>query len=236
MIDESFIEKIEQMAKVERFEIGGIEYASKGLVKINQPMAAELKINSLTALLDYIEKEMEDAPHILHIVDHANVSLLGRLTTPYRTRENFVRAECHKYDFQYGNSYSVDKFIIAMQAQFVQDETTAKILKLVGNLTSQTEVQTKDDGVTQRVEARTGLAKVENVSVPNPVCLAPFRTFIELDQPHSNFVLRLDSNQRCALYEADGGAWKITAMKGIREFLDNGLKSIGKADQVTIIY
>jgi len=178
---------------------------------------------------------MESGQHLLHIENHKSVRLHGPLNVDYRTRECFLVATAFSYKMEFGRFYPVDEFIIALQSQFVQNETTAEIMKLVGNMTKQAETTTKDDGVTQRVEAKVGLAKVENVSVPNPVALAPFRTFIEVGQPVSNFVLRLNSNHQCALFEADGGAWMIEATKRVREFLDAGLKAVGKRDQITIL-
>lgn len=235
MIDKSFIEKIEAMSAQTITDIDGLQYSNKNLHLIRPPSAARLEVNSLSAIIDYCENEMEEGRHILHIGSEAEVSLLGALDHPYRQRELFVQAVAITGGFRFETFLSVDKFIIAMQAQFVQDETTAAILKLVGNMTKVSEVGTRDDGMTQRVEAKTGLAKVGEVSVPNPVRLAPYRTFIEVEQPYSNFVLRLDSNHQCALFEADGGAWRLQAMKKVKEFLDNGLKAIGKRDQVTIL-
>lgn len=236
MIDRSFLEKIEAMSAPTIVETDGISRSNQKLYNITPPSAETLPLKSLSAILDFCEYEMENVRHILHIKDHSHVELLGPMDPVHRQRECFLSAGAWSIgDFAFGNFYEVDKFIIALQAQFVQDDTTAAILKMVGNMTKVAEVGTKDDGVTQRVEAKVGLAKVENVSVPNPVRLAPFRTFIEIEQPYSNFVLRLDSNHKCALFEADGGAWKIEAMKRIKTYLDNGLKSIGRRDQVTIL-
>lgn len=44
--------------------------------------------------------------------------------------------------------------------------------------------------------------------------LKPYRTFREMDQPESPFVLRVwkdNEGVRLAVFEADGGAWKIKA-------------------------
>ena len=53
--------------------------------------------------------------------------------------------------------------------------------------------------------------------------LAPFRTFSEIEQPESSFVLRVNDRGRVGLFEADGGAWRNTAMLRIKEYLDNHL-------------
>lgn len=235
MIDKSFLEKIELMSVPTVFEIDGISRSNQKLYDIRPPMASAFNVRSLNAVLDFCADEMSAERHLLHIVNHSNVALCGPMDSVFRTRECFVHASSFEYDFKFGKYYQVEEFIIALQAQFLQDETTAAIMKLVGNMTKESETTTKDDGVTQRVEAKVGLAKVAEVAVPNPVSLAPFRTFVEIDQPYSNFVLRLNANHQCALFEADGGSWKIESMKRIRAFLDAGLKAIGKRDQITIL-
>lgn len=57
--------------------------------------------------------------------------------------------------------------------------------------------------------------------LPPIIKLAPYRTFIEVEQPEGEFLLRLQKGPSAALFEADGGAWKIQARKNIKEyFLD----------------
>jgi hypothetical protein len=56
------------------------------------------------------------------------------------------------------------------------------------------------------------------------VTLAPYRTFREVEQPRSEFLFRLrnkapDNLPECALFEADGGRWKLDAMLTIKEWL-----------------
>lgn len=238
MIDRSFVEKIEQMsAEPGLCLIDGIQYSAKKLYRNTPPVPAPLSCAFLQALVEYCAKELNhEQDYIIHIAGPGAVYLLTRLDPVYRHREELVAVNAERNGFQFGSKHAVDTFIIQLQASFVQDDTTAAILKLVGNLTSSKEVSTKDDGVTQRVEAKVGLAKVENVSVPNPVTLRPFRTFPEIEQPASQFVLRIDADHRCALYEADGGTWKIAAVAGVRAWLDNALKSAGApVDRITIL-
>ena len=78
-----------------------------------------------------------------------------------------------------------------------------------------------DDGVTQKATIKTGITSVGDAVVPNPVNLRPFRTFIEVEQPESAFVFRMKQGNgvECAIFEADGGAWKNAAMKSIKDYL-----------------
>ena len=83
-----------------------------------------------------------------------------------------------------------------------------------------------DDGVSQAATIKTGVASVNDVKVPNPVVLAPFRTFPEISQPESKFIFRMQSGPRAALFEADGGAWRNEAMMKIKACLEEQLKEI----------
>jgi hypothetical protein len=94
---------------------------------------------------------------------------------------------------------------------------------------------TGDDGVSQAIQAKVGVATVATVQVPNPVVLAPFRTFVEVDQPESELIFRMQNGPRCALFEADGGAWKLTAMRNIKDYLHAALEQEIESGKIVII-
>jgi hypothetical protein len=73
------------------------------------------------------------------------------------------------------------------------------------------------------VTVKTGIAKIEDVFVPNPVVLAPYRTFPEIAQPESKFIFRMQTGPTAALFEADGGAWRNEAMGRIKAWLEEQL-------------
>ena len=55
------------------------------------------------------------------------------------------------------------------------------------------------------------------------------RTFYEVEQPESEFLLRLGDDGKVGFFEADGGMWKMTARKTIKEYLEKALeKEIGE--------
>jgi hypothetical protein len=91
----------------------------------------------------------------------------------------------------------------------VKNEDRDIMLKVVGNIKEETVNTIGDDGVSQAVVAKMGVATVANVKVPNPVVLKPYRTFVEVDQPESEFIFRMQSGPRCALFEATAanGNW-----------------------------
>jgi hypothetical protein len=104
------------------------------------------------------------------------------------------------------------------------------LLQVLGNIKSSTIRTNSDDGVTQAVEVKSGIHMCAEQSIPNPIWLKPYRTFSEVDQPPSQFVLRLRDSRNgmpeCALYEADGGVWKSAAIENIKEYLEEELPEV----------
>lgn len=189
-----------------------------------------IKLNSLTGLVDYIEDNVDkhDLNAIMvHIIDQNNVRLISRIQEVYRTRERFATAEYIPTSpyASYNDYMAIEDFKIWLLTDFQENDDRQAVLRLVGNITDQHVKTSTDDGISQAVSSRTGIAKVETAMVPNPVRLVPFRTFTEVVQPLSNFVLRLRSGVRedelpkAALFEADGGSWKNLAMVNIKTWL-----------------
>ena len=233
MIKEA-IEKIEQMTKPWIFPemADGRIYSSKGLSPVYGPSPVALGLQTLTGLRDYLKENvdtLEAGGLILHVISPERVELISRLLKPWETRDTLIVVKNDSLKFPFGHFMDVEDFIIKMQSMFVQDEQTALILKVVGNVTDGTVTGFRDDGVSQQVTAKAGVSRVENIPVPNPVTLAPFRTFLEIEQPASKFVFRMRSGEGspvCALFEADGGAWKGAAVLEIKEWLLSNTKGI----------
>lgn len=229
MIKEA-IDKIIQLKNPEKLEVNKETWVKDGYQMALPNRAMSIKLNSLTGLVDYIEDNVDkhDLNAIMvHIVDQNEVRLVSRIQDIYRTREKFATATyvpASPYA-QYNDYMAIEDFKIWLLTDFQENDDRQAILRLVGNLTDQQVKTSTDDGISQAVSSRVGIAKVETAMVPNPVRLIPFRTFTEALQPLSNFVLRLrsgvreDELPRAALFEADGGSWKNLAMLNIKKWL-----------------
>jgi hypothetical protein len=132
--------------------------------------------------------------------------------------------------FSFGHWQVLEDFIIGLQVHFVHTDARAAVLKLLGNVKDEAVQTSQDDGVTQTVQAKRGAVLADNVPVPNPVVLAPFRTFREVEQPSSAFILRLKTGgPSAALFEADGGAWRLEAVRRVSTWLQEQLAGTGVA-------
>ncbi|MDC4242713.1 hypothetical protein NE398_21585, partial [Clostridium tertium] len=126
----------------------------------------------------------------------------------------------------YDRFLGTEQFNIMLQSAFVDVGTKSALLKYTGLIQDEAVKTTGDDGVSQQVTVKTGVASVGQAIVPNPVELAPYRTFPEVEQPISKFIFRMQEGPKAAIYEADGGAWRNKAILNIKEYLQEELKEL----------
>jgi hypothetical protein len=209
--------------------IGGRTYTDKPLSLVKAPKPDSIQVTTLQGILDYIHSNPDDLimdqNMTLHVVSPTEVHLFSQLDND-RQRHTFISAEALLPSNTLNRFVDVEQFIINLQAGFVQNEDTAKILKCVGNITETAVKQASDDGISQTVTARTGITRVGEIVVPNPVILAPYRTYVEVEQPESKFIFRMKEGPVAGLIEADGGAWKIEAMSRIKSYLTERLVDV----------
>ena len=227
MIDANFIDRILALAPTEQIEIDGRKFTDSKIFPVAAPEAAPIAVHTLTGLVDFYDtltrEQQENA--IFHVSDYDNVSIVSDLFGAEKQRETFIVAKAYPLKDRFDEYIDHENFMIWILSMFVQDEATAKVLRIVGNLKSEAGATYSDDGLTQTVTAKTGITKVENIELPNPISLRPYRTFMDIEQPESKFILRLkqggDAHPYVALYEADGGAWKNTAIATIKAYLES---------------
>jgi len=184
---------------------------------------------TLDGIIDYIRENVEGLiPEsgerlILQVVDHKTVRLMSHPSVHHKKRH--VIAECHAHvpDIKFGTYLDTEYFNTMLLSNFIDTPARAELFKVVQSMTKEQNLNTTDDGVSQVITVKQGVSMAANVAFKNPVPLMPMRTFTEVDQPESNFTLRVNDNAHCALYEADGGAWKNEAVGAIKEYLKSNL-------------
>lgn len=212
-------------------EIGGQSYSDKPLYRIkHNPKASEIVMHTLSGLVDYITSGVDTFKEkmIVHIISPTEVRLFSALDDE-RVRENIVIVRAQVPSFELDKFMEHERFVIGVQSKFVDDAETDKavLLKFAGTVEAGTVAEYGDDGISQKATIKTGLASKGEALVPSPVVLRPFRTFVEVKQPLSSFVFRMKEDKysgvNCALFEADGGAWKLEAIGAISDFLTEAL-------------
>jgi hypothetical protein len=194
-------------------------------------------MRTLTAVRDYFKNNVDAltiGDVLLHVITPEKVHLYSSLYEPFQQRDCLLEVCPSLRKFQFGAFHQIEPFIIFMQTCFLQTEAWAQIIRLVGNLSDEKITQFNDDGVTQKVTAKVSITRVADVQVPSPVILQPYRTFLEVDQPASKFIFRIQGKEgsppTCALFEADGGQWELEAMGNISKWLKENVP-----EEVTIL-
>ncbi|MDU1585342.1 MAG: hypothetical protein E6860_07305 [Clostridium sp.] len=203
-------------------------FTKASLSRVKEAKASVLTVSTLTGLVDYIKSDLDKLPEklLIQVISPRKVALYSPLNAD-REREQYISAEAILPDnVVYDRFIGTEQFNIMLQSAFVDVGTKSALLKYTGLIQDEAVKTTGDDGVSQQVTVKTGVASVGQAIVPNPVELAPYRTFPEVEQPISKFIFRMQEGPRAALYEADGGAWRNKAILSIKEYLQEELKEL----------
>lgn len=221
-------------------EINGKTYCNKDLTRYDEEeMASRIEASTLTAMVDYIKqckKELRESM-IIHVKSPTDVVLYSGLNKE-RKREYLFESKTLVPAFRYDNWYDQERFLIELQANFEVTQDLLAIQKVSGNVEAKTTANYGDDGISQKTTIKQGIASKADVVVPNPVTLRPYRTFLEVEQPESQFVFRISDEggaPHFKIVEAEGGLWRNEAMRRIKEYFEEELSVSTQRERITII-
>ncbi|MDD4565524.1 MAG: hypothetical protein PHE79_08660 [Eubacteriales bacterium] len=232
------IEKIASMAENKTHEIDGRTYSEKGLVLIEEPRykPTHVVVKGIDSLVNLIKQEIErlNAPVFVEVVNYNEIKTYSTYDERFE-RQELYRAVSDVPQFQFGwREYN--EAMIAFRSQFIQGEGTEYVLDLLSKITDENKVSSEDNGLSQTVEVRKGIGLKAKENIKPIVKLTPYRTFLEIEQPESEFLLRLDENGRIGLFEADGGMWKLEAKKRIANELNWKLMDLRGDGKVIVMF
>lgn len=195
------------------------------------PAAKAFPVATLGAVRDYLVANRDDLPLnkiVVHVEGPNRVTVGGPLRERSRDRELYVTATAQDLTDGFLSKWmDLEEFIIGLQCRFCDADDRAQLLRLLSNVSGETVKTSLDDGVSQVLEARLGVVLKGDTAVRNPVQLTPYRTFRDLTmQPSSLYVLRVKAGNglpQVSLMEADGGAWKLTTISRVRDWLVEAL-------------
>ena len=234
------LSKLLELEKNQLHSIDGETYTEKALTRVPRLSESErpcvTTVNSLSALCALIKTEInrQVLPIFVEVQDHRTVLVY----TTYRndfTRDVLYQAVCDTPIFEWKRHLPHEQAIIAVQSQFVQNDATEYLLNLLGSITVDNSVTSNDNGVTQEVEAKRGVSLKQKVVVKPFVSVAPYRTFLEVPQPQSDMLVRVNENAEILLVEADGGMWKMAAKRHISEYLSRELLAFIEQNQAIVM-
>lgn len=219
-----------------RFEVDNQGKVTQIFTKTEGLAKEPLRLHNLMSLVDYIKSDLErsEDKKYLHIESNKKVTLKGVLEED-GSREVLVEVNARIPDFRFERYYDSELFLIALNSRFVHGYDQEKLIAFAGNVKEENARQTSDDGFSQKTSVKRGIASVQDELVPNPVKLAPFRTFTEIVQVPSEFIFRMAQGPQFALFEADGGAWINETIISIEDYLVEALDSEIKAQKIVIL-
>jgi hypothetical protein len=226
MIDREFIEKIEDMTGPKVIETVQGTFSDKHLYRIENELADTIILSSLSGLAEMIKQEMNEynLPLFVRATSAERVHVFGAIRDDMQ-RERPFTAEAKFIGFDFNEYISIENMIICLKSRFAPTEDRDYLVQLLGNITDQQSVQTKDDGITQSATVKSGIQLVGEQRIKPIVTLKPYRTFLEVEQSASDFLIRLKDG-RAALFEADGGAWEREAVKNVADKLRELLEDV----------
>lgn len=237
MMDKSALEYLnKQFTGTEIIKHDGVDFSTKQLFRVPRVAPIAFQTKSLAGIVDLIKEEhghdrLDNL--IIHIDEPTEVLVFSTLRDDLG-RFHLYSAVADLPEQKFERYLDLEEAIIRLKSTFVQTGVRDELIKLLGNIKEESVRTSSDDGVSQTVTAKTGIAVVSDVTLPPIIKLAPYRTFIEVEQPEGEFLLRLQNGPRMALFEADGGAWKIQARKNIKAYFEDALDSLIIAGTVTV--
>lgn len=228
LIPQDAVKAIQAGVAVEKIEVNGQTYTTREVyLPPKDPMPSTLSLHTLAGIVDFVGKFDKSKIAYIHVKDAANVYIMGELEGTHRARPYYLQAQpFNGGKFPFGQYQEQEDFIISTQACFVPSDQRASLLAFVGNLRDEAVDNRADDGVTQTVTVRRGISMVTPEKVPNPVTLAPYRTFPEIAQPSSPFILRVRKGCEVALYQTADFEWELKAIQAISDYLKAKIKDV----------
>lgn len=234
------IEKIEKMAGPKVYDIGNEHYASANLVRIDpkKDFPNSISLSGLDSVCKMVVNEANDLfpgdQVLIQVVDYRKVRVFTTLDGEM-DRCWLYECEADTPRVKTGTFMSHEEAVIQLRSLYIPTADTDYLLNLLSSVSKESKVSSNDNGVSQTVEARTGVALTTNVEVRPYINLQPFRTFLEVPQPESMFLLRLDNDGRIGLFEADGGVWKLEATRNIAAFFEDKLGDLISAGRAVVL-
>ncbi|MBR1565874.1 MAG: hypothetical protein IJ649_03830 [Oscillospiraceae bacterium] len=238
------LQYIVDLSAPKTFEIEETTYSSEKLYPVEEPYyyPERLTVHSLDAIVKLVKAELADytdgqnkapLPLFIRVDGPTSVSVFSRMNDRCK-RDWLYLAQCDDTEFREGFREQ-QKAIIELRSRFLPTDDTIYLVDLISRINNEEGVKSEDNGVSQTVTARKGVSLMQTEYVKPRLSLQPFRTFREVPQPESEFILRLDDNGNVGLFEADGGIWKMEAQDNLRQYLEGELDAQINANMVVVM-
>lgn len=238
---EAAIEKILSLAKPQIYEKDGHAFSiSEVEVEEIRPVVdrpGTLTVTSLDSLVKIVKTEgiKDDTPLYVTVPNHLTVSCFGQFKRNDRCSRLMYYCATEKTvpGWEEKVKLPFEEAMIALRTRFQPTQDTEYALKLLSEITTGAKITFNDNGVATSVVTRKGIDLQSNQAIRPIITLRPYRTFQEVEQPASQFLIRVNENG-ISFIEADGGMWKLAARKTIVEYLEKAFAEEITAGSVVV--
>ena len=237
------IEKIQEISKPMLFDFAGKSFLADktgGYTQIKEDleMVESIGLSSLDAMVAFVRTEALRANDkvFITIPDVMTVKCFTEPCEDLRWNRKYLYT-AKATDVPGWNekvTLSFEEALIALRTRFQAATDTDYALRLLSNITTGGKVTYNDNGVATSIITKRGIDLQNNEAIKPIIKLRPYRTFQEVEQPESQFLIRI--NERGITFmEADGGMWKLEARKTIKKYLEEALSEEIAAGAVVIV-
>lgn len=233
------IRKIEEMAqnKLIKNEETGEYFDGKTLKRIDRKSLPVMETADLNGLVNAVKSMVENKSYELPLLVNVTEPKVIKVYTSCKNREQEKIASAYFVQNSpecINNFVSFDDFMLEIASRFIENEDREKLLRQCSKISSAEEAKYEDDGITQKAVVQKGVSLKEEKALQKHFKLKTFRTFLEIEQPESLFLLRIKKDG-IGLFTADGDIWQLETIENIREYLSKNLSEEIKKGLVVII-
>lgn len=233
-----FVDRLVALAAPTIHEVEGSVWSNQELVHVmdKKPMPRCIELTGLDSVCKMVRNEVDhiDLQIFIQVKDHRNVSVFTTLDAD-EDRLYLYKCAADTPTVTIDRYMGYENAVVELRSLYIPNEDTEYLLKLLSSISDESRVTSTDNGVTQQVEAKSGIALNSMVTIKPRVTLQPFRTFVEVSQPASDFLLRISQRGEIGMFQADGGVWKLEATRNVAGFFEKELKDLIDEGRVVII-
>lgn len=235
------IEKIVELAGVKTVVSDGVTYADRHLTQVRPALdLPETKhLTSLDAIVKLVKTEalplLQAEPLYITVPTCESVECF---TSIFETKRNnrvtlYSATATDIPGWSPETKLPFEQASIALQTRFQHTADRDYALRLCSQITTGGKVTYNDNGVATSIVTQKGVALQGTETIRPLIKLKPYRTFQEVDQPESTFLIRIDE-RGISFIEADGGMWQLEARKIVKTYLEEQLSEYVEAGKVIV--
>ena len=240
-MDGAAVENIARLAEkgteIQTIELGEDVYSTQTLYRVREKEDAPspIKIGTLQGVVEYVNHSIDLQEGVkgkqLHVIveSHKCVKVSTSLFGEQMQRADYAECEARGLSERLPiNQYiPLERAIVFLKTHFVPTDESEKMVQFISSVKVKSSVKVEDNGMSTMVETKKGIARTAAEELPNYLTLKPYRTFAEVDQPESTYVVRASADSgevEIAFYASDSSEWMVEATKNVAEYLKANIK------------